>query len=72
MSIFLWQNFITQIHAAFGGHGLLALGFWFASLFQQPIRDEFGLFPFLSLFGDPAAGKSTLGIILNRALSFAD
>ena len=65
-------DFITHIHAAFGGRGLLALGFWFASLFQQPIRDEFGFFPFLSLFGDPQAGKSTLGIILNRALSFAD
>ncbi len=66
------QNFITEIYQAFGGRGLLALGFWFASLFQHPIREAFGFFPFLSLFGDPSAGKSTLGIILNRALSFAD
>jgi hypothetical protein len=66
------QNFTTEIYQAFGGRGLLSLGFWFASLFQQPIRDKFGFFPFLSLFGDPAAGKSTLGIILNRALSFSD
>ncbi len=65
-------QFVAEIYRAYGGRGLLALGFWFAGLFSEPIFKEFGFFPFLSMFGDPAAGKSTLGILLNRALSFAD
>ena len=39
-------EFIKDIHTAFGGRGLLALGFWISSLFQGPVRKAFGFFHF--------------------------
>ena len=66
------QDFVREIQEAYGEHGLIAIGYWVASLFSQPVFDHLGFFPFLSMYGTPGAGKSTLGKICNRALSFAD
>ena len=64
--------FLKEIYEAYGGHGLISTGFWIASLFSQPIFEAFGFFPFLSMYGEPGAGKSTLATVLNRALSMSD
>ncbi|MFD2424257.1 toprim domain-containing protein [Ralstonia solanacearum] len=48
----LWQ--------AFGPKGLVALAFWFGSLFAEQIRQSQKSYPFLELVGEPGAGKTTL------------
>ncbi|CAG2152552.1 toprim domain-containing protein [Ralstonia mannitolilytica] len=48
----LWQ--------AFGAKGLVALAFWFGSLFAEQIRQDHKSYPFLELVGEPGAGKTTL------------
>ncbi|MGA4103127.1 toprim domain-containing protein [Ralstonia nicotianae] len=48
----LWQ--------AFGAKGLVALAFWFGSLFAEQIRQSHKSYPFLELVGEPGAGKTTL------------
>lgn len=48
----LWQ--------AFGPKGLVALAFWFGSLFAEQIRQSHKSYPFLELVGEPGAGKTTL------------
>lgn len=62
------QQFITLINTAYGYKGLLALGFYIASLFSQKIFDHYCFFPFLSLYGSPHTGKSFLSKLLNRCL----
>lgn len=49
-----------DLHTAFGDNGLIALGFWTATLFVQQIRRQHKSFPFLEMTGEPGAGKSTL------------
>lgn len=66
------ELFIKEIYEAYGGRGLISTGFWVASLFSQPVFEAFGFFPFLSMYGEPGAGKSTLATVLNRALSMSD
>jgi hypothetical protein len=62
------KQFITQLQTAYGNKGLLALGFYVSSLFSHVIFNYYGFFPFLSLCGDPHAGKSFLSKLLNRCL----
>jgi Toprim-like len=60
------RQFITDLHAAYGNKGLLALGFYVSATFSHLIFDHYGFMPFLSLYGDPHAGKSFLTKTLNR------
>jgi len=62
------KTFITQLHAAYGAKGLLALGFYVSSLFSDTVFDHYNFFPFLSLYGDAHAGKSFVSRLLNRCL----
>ena len=57
---------LDHLFGAFGNRGLLALGFWVASIFSHVVFEEFRFFPFLSLYGDPRTGKSFLVLLLNR------
>lgn len=59
-------SFAQDILAAWGEDGLIALTWWFGSLFAQQIRAEHKSYPFLELVGDPGAGKSTLLMFLWR------
>jgi hypothetical protein len=59
---------IHDIHAAYGFKGLLALGYYVSSLFSHLFFDHYGFYPFLSLYGDPHAGKSFVSRLLNRIL----
>ena len=62
------KQFITDLHGAYGNKGLIALGFYVSSLFSDLVFDHYGFFPFLSLYGDPHAGKSFVSKLLNRCL----
>ena len=52
-----WLNIIWQ---CFGAKGLVALAFWFGSLFAEQIRQHQKSYPFMEIIGEPGAGKSTL------------
>lgn len=62
------KQFIQHLHGAYGNKGLMALGFYVSSLFSHDVFDYYGFFPFLSLYGDPHAGKSFISRLLNRCL----
>ncbi len=49
-----------MLHQCFGAKGVVALAFWFGSLFAEQIRDTEKSFPFIEIIGEPGAGKSTL------------
>jgi hypothetical protein len=48
----LWQ--------AYGSRGVIALAFFYGSLFAEQIRSKHSSFPFLELVGEAGTGKSTL------------
>lgn len=52
-----WLDLVWQ---CFGAKGLVALAFWFGSLFAEQIRQVQKSYPFLELVGEAGAGKSTL------------
>lgn len=52
-----WLDIIWQ---CFGAKGLVALAFWFGSLFAEQIRQHQKSYPFAEIIGEPGAGKSTL------------
>jgi hypothetical protein len=55
-----WRDF----YAAFGTLGLVALSYWFLSLFAEQVRAEWQDLGFLEITGEPGSGKSTLIIFL--------
>ncbi|MFM2480173.1 toprim domain-containing protein [Celerinatantimonas sp. YJH-8] len=54
------DNWLDDLWRCFGTHGIVALSFWFGSLFAEQIRARYKSFPFLELTGEAGAGKSTL------------
>ena len=61
---------IDSLFYAWGDLGLAVLGYYTASLFATQMRrtSALGWFPFLSLWGPPNTGKSTLIGVMNRML----
>lgn len=53
------------IDESWGPRGITALGWTVASWFVNQIKAAEGFFPFLSLHGEPATGKSCLATVLN-------
>ncbi|MDP1979234.1 toprim domain-containing protein [Undibacterium sp.] len=53
-------DWLDLIWTAFGAKGLVALTFWFGSLFAEQIRSKQSSYPFLEVVGEAGAGKSTL------------
>ncbi len=56
----------------FGTHGVIALTFWFGSLFANQIRKAHKSFPFLEATGEAGAGKTTLLTFLWKLLARSD
>lgn len=54
------RSWYRHLWNAFGARGVVALAFWFGSLFAEQIRAEHKSFPFLEIVGEPGAGKTTL------------
>lgn len=46
--------------SAFGMNGLVALIYWFGSLFAEQLRGFLGSYPFLEITGQAGSGKSTM------------
>ena len=62
------RSWFTHLWQAFGPKGVVALAFWFGSLFAEQVRAEQQSFPFLEIVGEPGAGKTTLIQFLWRLL----
>ena len=54
---FAW---IDHLYLAYGPKGLVALAYWFGSLFAEQLRERHKSWPFLELSGEAQSGKSTL------------
>lgn len=66
------EQWLDWLWTCFGTKGLVALAFWFGSLFAEQIRAEFQSFPFLEVTGEAGAGKSTLLMLLWKLLGRQD
>jgi hypothetical protein len=62
------KEWLDWLWLCFGPQGVIALAFWFGSLFAEQIRTEFQSFPFLEVTGEAGAGKSTLLMFLWKLL----
>src|SRR5690606_11426170 len=58
------REWLDWLWTCFGAKGVIALAFWFGSLFAEQIRAEFQSFPFLEVTGEAGAGKSILLMFL--------
>lgn len=54
------QEWVNAVHTAFGAGGMIALVWFFGSLFAEQIRELHKSYPFLEIVGEAGAGKSTL------------
>ncbi|WP_095156097.1 toprim domain-containing protein [Pseudomonas sp. Irchel 3E13] len=54
------EDWLNNLWTCFGENGVLALTYWFGSLFAEQIRAEYESFPFLEMSGEPDSGKTTL------------
>jgi len=66
------QEWVQLIWECFGPKGMLAVAFWFGSLFAEQIRATQKSYPFLEIVGEPGAGKSTLIEFLWKLLGRQD
>jgi energy-coupling factor transporter ATP-binding protein EcfA2 len=53
-------DWVEMIWQCFGAKGIVALAFWFGSLFAEQIRSTQKSYPFLEVIGEAGSGKSTL------------
>ena len=65
-------DWLPWLWTCFGTHGIVALTFWFGSLFANQIRSTHKSFPFLEATGEAGAGKTTLLTFLWKLLARAD
>jgi hypothetical protein len=53
-------SWFEDFKIAYGQKGLVALVYWFATLFAEQIRGRHESFPYLEIYGEPGSGKSYL------------
>ncbi len=61
-------DWLPMLWLCFGAKGIVALAFWFGSLFAEQIRTKYKSFPFLEVTGEAGAGKTTLLTFLWKLL----
>jgi energy-coupling factor transporter ATP-binding protein EcfA2 len=61
-------DWLPMLWLCFGAKGVIALAFWFGSLFAEQIRAKYKSFPFLEATGEAGAGKTTLLTFLWKLL----
>lgn len=59
------RDIVLALHAAWGVKAVVAVAFTVATWFVTKIKQQLHFFPFLSFFGDPAAGKTFLITAIN-------
>ncbi|MFP7634310.1 bifunctional DNA primase/helicase [Pseudomonas veronii] len=62
------SDWLPMLWLCFGAKGIVALAFWFGSLFAEQIRTQYKSFPFLEVTGEAGAGKTTLLMFLWKLL----
>ncbi|MFJ5237036.1 toprim domain-containing protein [Pseudomonas neuropathica] len=62
------EDWLPLLWTCFGAQGLVALVFFFGSLFCEQIRTRYKSFPFLEATGEAGAGKTTLLNLLWKLL----
>ncbi|NMX74626.1 toprim domain-containing protein [Pseudomonas sp. WS 5532] len=62
------SDWLPMLWLCFGAKGIVALAFWFGSLFAEQIRAQYKSFPFLEVTGEAGAGKTTLLMFLWKLL----
>jgi hypothetical protein len=62
------SDWLPMLWTSFGAKGVVALAFWFGSLFAEQIRQRYKSFPFLEATGEAGAGKTTLLMFLWKLL----
>ncbi|WP_269792424.1 toprim domain-containing protein [Stenotrophomonas sp. Iso1] len=65
-------DWLPWLWLCFGTHGIVALTYWFGSLFANQIRAAHKSFPFLEATGEAGAGKTTLLTFLWKLLARCD
>jgi len=65
-------EWLSNVWTAFGPKGIVALAFWFGSLFAEQVRTLQKNFPFLEIVGEAGSGKSTLIEFLWKLLGRSD
>lgn len=65
-------DWLPWLWTCFGTHGMVALTFWFGSLFAEQIRSAHKSYPFLEATGEAGAGKTTLLTFLWKLLGRSD
>jgi hypothetical protein len=65
-------DWLPWLWTCFGTHGMVALTFWFGSLFAEQIRAAHKSYPFLEATGEAGAGKTTLLTFLWKLLGRSD
>jgi hypothetical protein len=66
------KEWLDWLWTCFGSQGVIALVYWFGSLFAEQIRSQYQSFPFLEVTGEAGAGKSTLLMFLWKLLGRPD
>lgn len=54
------SDWVEMVWQCFGPKGIVALAFWFGTLFAEQLRQADKSFPFLEVVGEAGAGKTTL------------
>jgi len=65
-------EWLQWLWTCFGTNGIVALTFWFGSLYANQIRSAHKSFPFLEATGEAGAGKTTLLTFLWKLLARSD
>lgn len=65
-------DWLDMVWECFGAKGIVALAFWFGSLFAEQIRATQKSYPFLEIIGEAGSGKSTLVEFLWKLLGRSD
>lgn len=65
-------EWLDMVWECFGAKGMVALAFWFGSLFAEQIRKAQASYPFLEVIGEAGSGKTTLVEFLWRLLGRDD
>lgn len=66
---FEWVN---NVYKAYGTNGIIALTFWYGTLFSEQIRNKYQTYPFLEMSGEASTGKTTLIEYMWKILGIED